>query len=64
METTLRNLIRNHHRPGLVHELQTLVFGILQRKLGILIELRIEAGVGVEGGWGEFQTPLCMKPGH
>ena len=39
METTLRNLIRNHHRPGLVHELQTLVFGILQHKCGILIEL-------------------------
>ena len=39
VETTLRNLIRNHHRPGLVHELKTLVFGILQRKLGILIEL-------------------------
>ena len=39
VETTLRNLIRNHHRPGLVHELKTLVFGILQHKLGILIEL-------------------------
>ena len=39
MEITLRNLIRNHRRPGLVHGLQTLVFGILQYKLGILIEL-------------------------
>ena len=39
VETTLRNLIRNHHRPGLVHELWTLVFGILQHKLGILIGL-------------------------
>lgn len=33
--TTFRNLRRNHHRPGLV---QTKVFGILQHKLGILIE--------------------------
>ena len=29
IETTLRNLIRNHYKPWLVHELQTIVFGIL-----------------------------------
>ena len=40
IETTLRNLNRNHHKPELVHELQTLAFGILQLNLlGIMIEL-------------------------
>ena len=39
LENRLRNLISNCNKPGLVHKLKTLVFSLLQRKLGILIEL-------------------------
>ena len=39
LEHRLRALVSNHNKPGLVHELTTLVFSLLQRKLGILIDL-------------------------
>ena len=39
LEHKLRNLISNCNKPGLVHEIKTLVFGLLRRKLGILIDL-------------------------
>ena len=39
LEHRLRALVSNHNKPGLVHELITLVFNLLQRKLGILIDL-------------------------
>ena len=39
MERTLRNLVSNHNKPGLVRELSNLIFSLLQRKLGILIDL-------------------------
>ena len=35
----LLHLVNNHNNPGLVHELTTLVFSLLHRKLGILIDL-------------------------
>ena len=39
LEHKLRNLVNNYNKPGLVHEIKTLVFSLLQRKLGILIDL-------------------------
>ena len=39
LEHRLRNLVSNCNKPGLVHEIKTLVFSLLQRKLGILIDL-------------------------
>ena len=38
IEQKLRNLV-NHNQPGLVHKLASLTFSLLQRKLGILIDL-------------------------
>ena len=35
----LRNLVNNYNKPELVHEIKTVVFSLLQRKLGILIDL-------------------------
>ena len=35
----LEDLVRNYKRPGLVHELCTLVFSLLEQKLAIIIDL-------------------------
>jgi hypothetical protein len=39
LEHKLKNLVINCNKPGLVHDIKTLVFGLLRRKLGILIDL-------------------------
>ena len=39
LELKLRNLVSDCNKPGLVHDIKTLVFSSLQRKLGILIDL-------------------------
>ena len=39
LEHRLRELVSNHNKPGLVHELKTLVLSLLQRKLGILVDI-------------------------
>ena len=35
----LRSLLNDYNKPGIVHELSNLVFSLLQRKLGIIIDL-------------------------
>ena len=39
LELKLRDLVSNPNKPGLVHDLTTLVFGVLQWKVGILTDL-------------------------
>ena len=39
IEHKLSSLLNNYNKPGIVHELSNLVFSLLQRKLGIIINL-------------------------
>ena len=45
LEHRFRALVSNCNKPGLVHELTTLVFSLLQQKLGILLDLLLEQNI-------------------